>query len=331
MPTAKLARVAITASMGSGVKTEIPLVGRDINGCELNRALMVARRARRRHSRRMRTAVTSLREGGRRTSPRAGRTRTRSRANRAASPGSASRQPPMMCCRALNVTWNCGATSHSVSAPPTSSRLPSTSSIGVQARPKPAVRVQVRPSASRSSAASSSAEVGAGTARSLHLEERVVRQQLVVHHLRLEHGRAGTEAVRVVAGRQRDFGPDAQDRAALEIVMQHVLEGDREIARAGLPAGRVAEIRALYRQLTSIWLSTPIRCPREFGLERVGAVGRDRGNHDGLVLGKRFLGEQRARDVEVAARPARMRAELAQVVDQRVDLFVPSARFGTRA
>jgi len=107
-------------------------------------------------------------------------------------------------------------------------------------------------------------------------------------------------------------------------VAERVLDPDAEIAGSALPAGRLAEICAGDRQAN---LDLIDRAEALFPEELVGQRVRSFADHgrgnDGLVLGVGLLGEQRARQVELAARPTCIRAERADVGERCGDLVRP--------
>src|SRR5690606_24045743 len=123
------------------------------------------------------------------------------------------------------------------------------------------------------------------------------------------------EALRLVARGQDDLSPDGENGPAIEAVTKRMLDADRKVARAARRADRIAKIRAYQRQRDlDLAARTEALFPQELVLEHVAAFPHDRRRDHGLVLGVRLLGEQRARHVELAARPARIAAHRSDVI-----------------
>ena len=124
------------------------------------------------------------------------------------------------------------------------------------------------------------------------------------------------EALVLLAGRQDDLGRRGEDAAALEAVVERVLEGDGDIAKPATPAG-VALLhgdRHLHLVLRS---RADAALVEEFVHERSRGHGR---RQHGLVFGKRLLGDEGSRQVELAGRPGRVVAEPFDVRDGHLDL-----------
>ncbi len=149
------------------------------------------------------------------------------------------------------------------------------------------------------------------------LEEGVARQDPAPGEERLEHRGALAQALVLVAGGQDHLAAEADDVAARQVAVDRVLVADGDVAdAAGAAAARGVDAGQRHGDLHHPHGAEALLV-EELQLRRlvVGADGEDR-----LVLGERLLGEQRPRQVELAARPARVVAEGAHVIEDALDL-----------
>ena len=153
----------------------------------------------------------------------------------------------------------------------------------------------------------------------MELQEAAAGQRLAEHAEPFEDRHAPAEPCRLVAGWQRHLAARAHDEAARKAVVERVLERDVDVAHATAP--RTANVLVKRERDVDLVLGAP---PEAMLVEELRLDGhfrraRDRDGEDRLVFGKGLFGEERARKIQVAARPARLGAESAEVADDGVD------------
>src|SRR5690606_7287447 len=137
----------------------------------------------------------------------------------------------------------------------------------------------------------------------LELEERVGGQDLAQRDEGFEDRGAGAEAVVLVTGGQDDLARGAEDRAAGEAVEQRALDAERDVSHAAGPVAGAAFAHAeRHRDLPLVARAEPLLVD-ELVHPRARTLDGEDGREDELVFRVRLLGDLRARQVELAARP----------------------------
>src|SRR5690606_38703583 len=155
----------------------------------------------------------------------------------------------------------------------------------------------------------------------LELDERIRGQDLAQRDEGFEDRGAGAEAVVLVTRGQDDLAGDAEDRADGEAVEQRELDAERDVALAAGPVAGVALAHAeRHRELPLVARAEPLLVD-ELVHPRAGTLDGEDGREDELVFRVRLLGDLRARQVELAARPPVIAAERADVVHHALELI----------
>ena len=157
----------------------------------------------------------------------------------------------------------------------------------------------------------------------LELEEALAGQHLPKSHERLhDHGSLAEPVVLVTSG-ELHFPSDAEDRPLVQVVIQGSLKPYRHISHASVPI--VAHARLLSQADGHLDLELVAGAEPTLIYQLVHNRSRSfdvylHGRHR-FVFGIRLLGDQRPRQVQLAARPRPVGAECADVVDDGLQLL----------
>ena len=172
--------------------------------------------------------------------------------------------------------------------------------------------------------------------RSLVVPAAVVRRNLEARMELEESGRAEvlpphgeglvdpepiSEPLALLASWQHDRGSTSEDAAAGEAGVEGAPYRKLDVADATAPcAARLCLLRAEGQLHLVLAAGADPMLVDELVRDGFGAGTGDRRRPDGLVLGERFLGEEGAREVQLAARPGGIVTEGPDVFDDAIEL-----------
>ena len=111
------------------------------------------------------------------------------------------------------------------------------------------------------------------------------------------------EALGFLAGRQQDLSRRADDRARLERVQEGVLHRNGDVSEAPSPFARGAFLKGEWHDHFELTARSETPLVEPHVLEGGFIAARDCRLQDRLVFGKRLLGDEGAREIQLAARP----------------------------